>query len=251
MSPRHPVPERVVVVAAVAYRQEIAVFGVKHEEKPVEQDQRCVAHFGQRGFGICLGQCPNKVREDLLEDQDGQAAGDPFLMEASFLDRPLVKRSLVRRVGKEGIPPEHQPEHPEPVSPDIGRDGVVAIARHPENRRQIKLEELFGDRARARVVQTPAGAVRQNAPPELAGGLVVDAAEVAQHLRRGRGLLAPPPGATVQRSKPPFRFHDREAVLVALPLLGEAVRPVLRGAVGEQASRPARLRVRAPRGSAA
>ena len=157
-------------------------------------------------------------------------------MEAAFLDRPLVKRSLVRRVGKEGIPPEHQPEHPEPVSPDIGRDGVVAIARHPENRRQIKLEELFGDRARARVVQTPAGAVRQNAPPELAGGLVVDAAEVAQHLRRGRGLLAPPPGATVQRSKPPFRFHDREAVLVALPLLGEAVRPVLRGAVGEQQS---------------
>ena len=155
-------------------------------------------------------------------------------MEASFVDRPFVKRSLVRRVGKEGMAPEHQPEHLQPVSPGIGWDGVAVVARNPENRRQIKLEELFGDRARAGVVQAPAGTVRQDAPAELPGGQIVDAAEVAQHLCRGRRLLATPPGATVQRSKPPFRLNGRQAVPVALPLLGEAVRPVLRGAVGEQ-----------------
>ena len=141
---------------------------------------------------------------------------------------------LVRRVGKEGVSSEHQREHLEPVPPGVGRKALAAIDRLPEDRREINLEELLGDRTRPGPVEPPAGTVRQDAPPHLARGHVVDATEVAQHLRRGRGLLAPPPGATVQRSKPPFRFHDREAVLVALPLLGEAVRPVLRGAVGEQ-----------------
>ena len=84
--------------------------------------------------------------------------------------------------------------------------------------------------------EAPAGAVRQNAPADLAGGQAVDAQEVAQHLRRRRGLLAPPPERTVERSKPSFRLHDIEAVLVVPPLFGETVGTVLRGAVCEQQS---------------
>ena len=171
----HPVPERVVVVPAVPDRQEIAVLRVEHEQEPVEHYQRRVPHLVQRGVGIGLGKRPDKVREDLLEDHRREAARHPFPMVAGLGDGPLVERPLVRRVGKEGIPPEHQREHLEPVPPLVGREAVAAVGRMPKNRPEIELEELLGDRTRPGPVQPPAGTVRQDAPAHLARGHVVDA----------------------------------------------------------------------------
>ena len=47
-------------------------------------------------------------------------------------------------------------------------------------------------------VEPPTGTVRQDAPAHLAGGHVVDAAEVAQHLRRWGQPLAAPPRTTIR-----------------------------------------------------
>ena len=96
------------------------------------------------------------------EDQRRQAAGHSFLMEATFVDRPLVERSLVRRAGEEGIPAEHQPGDLQPVRPFVGPERIPPVVRIPEDRRQIKLEKLFGHGSSASVVQTPAGAVCPN-----------------------------------------------------------------------------------------
>ncbi|MGJ0396052.1 MAG: hypothetical protein ACR65U_07495 [Methylocystis sp.] len=43
------VAQAIVFVTAVADGQEVAIFGVKHEQKPIEQNERAVAHFVQIG----------------------------------------------------------------------------------------------------------------------------------------------------------------------------------------------------------
>ena len=122
------------------------------------------------------------------------------------------------------------------MSSGIGRKGeqAVVVPRNIENRREIYLEELFGDGPRACVVQTPVSAIGENAPAELAGGQIVDAPEVTQHLGGRRRLLAPSPGAAVERSKPSFRLHDCLAVFVASPVLSDLVGTLLCGSISEQ-----------------
>ncbi|MCY3989445.1 MAG: hypothetical protein OXF94_12820 [Gammaproteobacteria bacterium] len=119
--------------------------------------------------------------------------------------------------------------------PFIGfkREQVVVVAGNIENCSEINLEELFGDRSRACVVQSPVRAVGENAPAELAGSQVVDSAEVTQHLGGWRGLLAPSPGAAVERTKPAFRLHNYFAVLVSRPFLGNLVGALLGVGVSE------------------
>ena len=108
------------------------------------------------------------------------------------------------------------------------------MAGKVEERREIDLEELLGDRPRALVVEPPPRAVGENAPAEVAGGYIVDPPQVAQHLGRWRRLLAVPPGAAVERALPALGLHHCKAELVAPPFLGEAVGLALRRFVREQ-----------------
>ena len=75
------------------------------------------------------------------------------------------------------------------------------------------------------MIEPPAPPVGEDAPPELAAGDAVHPAQIAQHLGRGRRLLAAAARLPVERSPPAFGFDDGEAEFVALPLVVEAVRP--------------------------
>ena len=103
-----------------------------------------------------------------------------------------------------------------------------------EDRREIDLEEMLGDRARALVVEPPRSAISENAPAERARGQVVDPPQIAQHLGRRRRLLAALPRSAVERALPALGFHHRQAELVAPPFLGETVGAVLCLIVREQ-----------------
>ena len=108
------------------------------------------------------------------------------------------------------------------------------MAGEIEKRREIHLEKLLRDGPGPLVVEPPSCAVGENAPAEFAGGQIVHPPKITEHLGRGRGLLAPAPGAAIQWAPPALGLDDREAELVALPFLGEAVGAVLRRVVREQ-----------------
>ena len=99
---------------------------------------------------------------------------------------------------------------------------------------QIKLKELFRHGPRPRIVQSPLGAVGKYAPAEMSRGQVVHPPQVAQHLSRGRGLLARTPRPAVERPLPTLGLHHGQAEFIALPFLGEGVGTVLGLCVGEQ-----------------
>ena len=143
------------------------------------------------------------------------------------------------RVGcarQKGLAPEDQREHLEPVAAlhRVERKQAVVMAGKVEERSEIHLEELLGDRPRALVVEPPPRAVGKNAPAEPARGYIVDPPQVAQHLRRRCCLLAMPPGAAVKRTQPTLGLHHCKAELVAPPFLGEAVGLALRRFIREQ-----------------
>ena len=110
----------------------------------------------------------------------------------------------------------------------------VVVTREVEDCREIDLEELLGDRPGTLIVEPPPCAVGEKAPAEIAGCEIVDPAQIAQHLGGWRRLFAVLAGAAVERAQPALGLDDREAEPVALPVLGKAVGPVLRGHVREQ-----------------
>ena len=172
----------------------------------------------------------------MAEDQIGQTGGNAFLVETAFRDGALMEGARVGCARQEGIAPEDQREHLEPVAALRFGEGeqAVVVAGKVEERSEFDLEELLRDRPRALVVEPPSRAVGENAPAEPARGHIVDASQVAQHLgRRGR-LLAGSSGAAVERAQPALGLDHREPKLVALPLLGKAVGLALRRFVREQ-----------------
>ena len=143
------------------------------------------------------------------------------------------------RVGcarQEGIAPEDQREHLEPVAALRFGEGeqAVVVAGKVEERSEFDLEELLRDRPRALVVEPPPRTIGEDAPAEPARGYIVDPPQVAQHLGRRRRLLAGSSGAAVERAQPALGLHHCKAELVAPPFLGEAVGLALRCFVREQ-----------------
>ena len=147
-----------------------------------------------------------------------------------------MEGAFVGRAGQEGLAPEDQRKQPERVAALRRAEGEEAfvVAGEIEDRREIDLEELFGHRPGALVVEPPACAVGENTPTERARREIVDASQIAQHLGRWRRLLAGSPGVAVERTQPALGLHDRKTELVAPPLLGEAVGPALRRIVCKQ-----------------
>ena len=142
----------------------------------------------------------------------------------------------VGRTGKERLPPEDESKHLQPVTAIVFREGEKAfvMAREIEKSREIHLKKLLRDGTGALIVEPPPCTVGENAPAEFAGGQVVHAPKIAEHLGRGRGLLTPAPGAAIKWPAPAFGLDDREAELIALPFLGKAVGAVLCCSVWEQ-----------------
>ena len=226
----------VIVVARVADGQQVAVLGVEDEEEAVEQDERGLAHLRQRRVRRGGGDGAGELREDPLEDLGGEIAGDALLVEAAFVDGVAVETRRPFRAGQEGRAPEDQREDLQPVAAGFRRRGeqVAAGRRGGEERRQVDLEELLGDGARALPVEPPAGAVGEDAPAQPALRQVLHPAQVAEHLGRRRGLLAVHAGAAVERAPPALGFDQRRAQRVAPPLLRQGVGAVFRGCIGEE-----------------
>ena len=153
----HLLAKRIVVVAFVADGQQVAVFGIEDEQKPVEQDQRGLAHFRQRCIRRGVRDGTGKIGEDLSEDDPRQIPGHPLLIEPSFLYRALVECPSVGGIGHEGVPAEHERERLQPMAARrrVESEQPVVEAGNVQHRRQVDLEELLGNGQRALVIKPP------------------------------------------------------------------------------------------------
>lgn len=88
-------PEGIIIIAIGVDRQQIAVFCIKQEQQPIEQDQRRVAHFLQRRLGRCPRNRRSQCREDFIENELGQRLGNALFIESSFGPRAFVKGSAI------------------------------------------------------------------------------------------------------------------------------------------------------------
>ena len=110
------VAQRVVVVTPVADGQQIAILGIEDEEKPVEQQQGGLAHLRQRRVRLSRGDRTCELRKDLAEDQIGEVSGNALFVETAFFDGALMEGARVGCAWQEGLAPEDQREHLEPVA---------------------------------------------------------------------------------------------------------------------------------------
>ncbi|MDE0005237.1 MAG: hypothetical protein OXQ29_21310 [Rhodospirillaceae bacterium] len=159
-----------------------------------------------------------------------------MLIIPGLIDRSPVKGASIGWIRQEGVSAEREHEHLEPMAAlfRVQNEQAVIVSRKIEHRRQVDLEELLGDRKRALPIQAPVLPVGQNAPAHRTFAEVVHAAKVAEHLRRGRGFLAPFTGPAIQQARPALGLNDRQSEFVSLPFLEEAVGVVFRGIVLEQ-----------------
>src|SRR3546814_14406131 len=95
---------------------QVAVLGVEHEEHPVEQDQRRLAHLVEgrlveRGCILAVGGGEGlaESRKNVVEDGIGQIAGDARFPLLAFAQRELVE-GLLTVAGQEGVPPQDNEE---------------------------------------------------------------------------------------------------------------------------------------------
>ena len=95
-------------------------------------------------------------------------------------------------------------------------------------------KKLFRDGAGALVIKPPPAAVGENAPPEITGGQILDAAQIAEHLGRRGGFLPAPAGAAIERANPSLGFDDGEAEAITFPFFPESVGSCLRCSIGEK-----------------
>ena len=121
------VAQRVVVVTPVADGQQIAILGIEDgqqiailgiedEEKPLEQQQGGLAHLRQRRVRLSRGDRTCELRKDLAEDQIGEVSGNALFVETAFFDGALMEGARVGCAWQEGLAPEDQREHLEPVA---------------------------------------------------------------------------------------------------------------------------------------
>ena len=188
------------IVARVTDGQQGAILGIEDEKEAVEKNQGGLTHLRQRRIGSGGSNSAGKFGEDLAEDQSGKTGGNAFLVKPAFLDGALVKRARVGRPSDESFPPEDERKHLQPATAIRFREGeqTVVMAGEIEKLREIHLKKLLRDRPGTLIVEPPPRAVGENAPAEFAGGQVIHAPKIAEHLGRGRGLLALAPGATIK-----------------------------------------------------
>ena len=242
------------MVARVAHRQQVAVFGIEQEQQAVQQDQRrfahlvevlarvlaalelAVAHVLLDGVQIAAGQRLGQLRKDLLEHTGAEVLRNLLFVQPSLAERIGMERliGVVPRLGQKGGAAEELEEQLQAVS----RWQFIEFALRPryvQQRGEVDLEELFGTRAGVLPVQPPDHAVGQQAPLDAAVGDDVDAAQVAQHLRRRRARIERIDGFTaIERTAPAFGLEDRKAVAIAPVVLRFGYRTRLGCRVREQ-----------------
>src|SRR3546814_11406189 len=77
-------------------------------------------------------------------------------------------------------------------SSDVCSSDLVALAaRQVEHLAEVDFQEILRDGKRAPEIEPPMPAVGEESPAQAAVGDVVDAAEIAKHLRRGHAVVAP------------------------------------------------------------
>src|SRR3546814_14959194 len=104
-------------------------------------------------------------------------------------------------------------------SSDVCSSDLVALAaRQVEHLAEVDFQEILRDGKRAPEIEPPMPAVGEESPAQAAVGDVVDAAEIAKHLRRGHAVVAPAARVlAVEGPVPALRFDDAQAVLESLP----------------------------------
>jgi len=168
----HPA-QRVVVVAPVARREQVAIFGEQDEEQPVEQDQGCtldvfpVVAFQWPSLRICGHQGGNKARKDVREHPVTLRCGHPAFPMSAFVQRDPVERTALRVPGlrQESGSPEREEEDAQCVGRVRGRRQQIAL-QAPGAREvgEIEFQELFRPRPCALPVEPPVAAVGEDAP---------------------------------------------------------------------------------------
>ncbi len=220
-------------IGAALIRQQIAVFRVEHKQQPVEQQQRAFAdiiecrgiEFGGR-FAIGDRERLRESGEHIAEDGVGQIAGDARFPLLALAECKLMER-FAAMVGQECGSAKEQQEQPETVRAPCGiveerfRTPVEQIgfaSRQVEHLAEVDLEEVFRDRERAFEVQPPMPAIGEHPPPQAAVGHVIDAAQVAQHLRRGHAAIrAVMRLIAIEWPVPALRLDHARAMLESLP----------------------------------
>jgi hypothetical protein len=171
-------PQAISVIAPLADGQKIAILGIEDEQKPIEKDQGCVADFLQRGLGRGGGDRLGERRKYAIEHQLGDAVGDTLLIKPAFVDCPLVKRLCIGWRRQERLAPKYKDKNLQPMTAALlrTRKQPTVMIGNGENSSEIDLKKLLRNGSRPLVVKTPAPAICEDAPAELASGEVIHTA---------------------------------------------------------------------------
>lgn len=186
---------RQAAVIWIAFRQQIAILGVKREQQAVQQRQRRFANDcevggreGTRRLRIRANQSANKIAKHWLEYDVGQTLSDLGFPLTALGQRELMKAASVD-TGEEGFAPKHQPEqHQEMLAPRciIGKNSRTESAAqfaldtgYGEQPPKIDLEIFLQPGLCALIIESPPPTAGQDGPLNLAIGLGFGARQVA------------------------------------------------------------------------
>jgi len=217
------------MVAAMADRQQRAVFGVEHEEAAVQQDERGLAGggapFGTCGVGgrVAGGDGGDEFGEGLVEDRFGQAFRDAgFVAAASF--QGAIEEGAAGGVGAMRFRAQQQEKGAE--------RGAAGLRGGGEDGGQIGLDKAFRLGWRAFGVEAPEAAVGEQPPADGALRAFLGKPEVAKQLGGGGAAIRI---RAVERALPRLVFLHEDGARVSA---GAAVRLAgggfLVGRVGEE-----------------
>ena len=121
-----------------------------------------------------------------MEDDARQCLGDLLLVAPAFGEREVKKCLAAGSFGNEGVAPEQQHEHAQPM---LGVGSIRCPWREvADKRRQIDFDKSFRPSAGLCPIKPPELPVGQKAPAHGSVRLRFGAAEIAQDLRR-RGFV--------------------------------------------------------------
>ena len=200
----HPFAQAIVVIARIVDGEQPAVFGVQHEQQPVQKDQRRVADFRQVSRRL-PGEGGHKPREHGVEHDVREVARDLLLVAAPLSERGFQKGGLRPIPQVEGIPAEQQVERAEGVFVAGSQQG-----------RQVGLVVAAGARPGAGVIQPPNAAVGQDAPAQAPVGDAIGGRQVSADLPVGGAR----PGlvgcvTSIEGQAEPLALFNQQSVPVA------------------------------------
>ena len=209
-------PHAVFGVTRVAHGQQVAVFGVKHEEQAVQKHQSGLAHLVQIRQGelrapklaqahrlglrvhVAARQCVGELRKNIGKHARAQILRDTLFVQARFVERVGVETAVgaVPALWQKRAARKEQVKQLQRVG-RLQRVQVARNARHTQRLRHVHLKKIFRARTCVLPIQAPDIAIGQNAPFHRPVGHHIGAAQVAQHLARRRvgvgGLAAVAP----------------------------------------------------------